>query len=238
MTILIFTEFIIICLLMAFILIWIVTEAIVQFIRYQKGTSMSTISAFTRAFDEDTVVIPKGLYFDKTHTWAFMEKDGMVKIGIDDFFPHVTGLLTSIKMKNSGDVIKKNEVFLSIIQNGKQLNIKSPVSGIIKTQNKALLTNTSLINSFPYTDGWVYMIEPTNWIGEIQFFFMAEKFSAWLRTEFNRLKDFIAVMQKTNETKYANIVLQDGGKIKGGILMNFRSEVWEDFQTNFIDKLK
>jgi len=45
-------------------------------------------------------------------------------------------------------------------------------------------------------------------------------------------------MQKTNETKYANIVLQDGGKIKGGILMDFRSEVWEDFQTNFIDKLK
>ena len=166
----------------AFILLCLGVDAIVQFRKQKKGIVQEVAYTFPDFFSENTIVVPKGLYFDKTHTWAFMDKDGMVKIGIDDFFPHVTGLLTGIKMKNSGETIKKNEVFVSIIRNGKQLNIKAPVSGIIKTQNKALLTNTSLINSFPYSDGWVYMIEPTNWVREIQFLFIAEKFSIWLNT--------------------------------------------------------
>jgi len=222
----------------AFILLCLGVDAIVQFRKQKKGVVQEVAYSFPGFFSENTIVVPKGLYFDKTHTWAFMEKDGMVKIGIDDFFPHVTGLLTNIKMKNSGETIKKNEVFLSIIRNGKQLNIKAPVSGIIKAQNKALLTNTSLINSFPYSDGWVYMIEPTNWVREIQFLFIAENFKIWLRNEFIRLKDFLAVMQKTNETRYAHVVLQDGGELKEGILMDLRSEVWEDFQTHFIDTVK
>jgi len=222
----------------AFILLCLGVDAIVQFRKQKKGIVQEVAYTFPDFFSENTIVVPKGLYFDKTHTWAFMDKDGMVKIGIDDFFPHVTGLLTGIKMKNSGETIKKNEVFVSIIRNGKQLNIKAPVSGIIKTQNKALLTNTSLINSFPYSDGWVYMIEPTNWVREIQFLFIAEKFSIWLNTEFTRLKDFFSVMQKTNETRYAQVVLQDGGELKEGILMDLRSEAWEDFQTHFIDTVK
>jgi len=222
----------------AFILLCLGVDAIVQFRKQKKGVVQEVAYSFPGFFSENTIVVPKGLYFDKTHTWAFMDKDGMVKIGIDDFFPHVTGLLTNIKMKNSGETIKKNEVFLSIIRNGKQLNIKAPVSGIIKAQNKALLTNTSLINSFPYSDGWVYMIEPTNWVREIQFLFIAENFKIWLRNEFIRLKDFLAVMQKTNETRYAHVVLQDGGELKEGILMDLRSEAWEDFQTHFIDTVK
>jgi len=222
----------------AFILLCLGVDAIVQLRKQKKGVVQEVAYSFPGFFSENTIVVPKGLYFDKTHTWAFMDKDGMVKIGIDDFFPHVTGLLTNIKMKNSGETIKKNEVFLSIIRNGKQLNIKAPVSGIIKAQNKALLTKTSLINSFPYSDGWVYMIEPTNWVREIQFLFIAEKFSIWLNTEFTRLKDFFSVMQKTNETRYAQVVLQDGGELKEGILMDLRSEAWEDFQTHFIDTVK
>ncbi len=222
----------------AFVLLCLGVDAIVQFRRHKKAVVQEVAYAFPNFFSENTIVVPKGLYFDKTHTWAFMDKDGMVKIGIDDFFPHVTGLLTGIKMKNSGETIKKNEVFLSIIRNGKQLNIKAPVSGVIKTQNKALLTNTSLINSFPYSDGWVYVIEPTNWVREIQFLFIAEKFSTWLNTEFTRLKDFLAVYSKVNTPEYAGVILQDGGALKDGVLSNLDPEIWEDFQTNFINKFK
>ncbi|MDP2336690.1 MAG: hypothetical protein Q8N05_09605 [Bacteroidota bacterium] len=74
-------------------------------------------------FDEDSVIIPKGLYFDKTHTWAFMKKDGYVKIGIDDFLQHITGTITRIEMKTAGEKIKKGDRLLTIIRKGKQLNI-------------------------------------------------------------------------------------------------------------------
>jgi glycine cleavage system H lipoate-binding protein/ABC-type phosphate transport system substrate-binding protein len=191
-----------------------------------------------RAMNENSLVMPRGLYFDKTHTWAFMEVDGTVRIGIDDFLQHVTGTITSIKLKNRGDKVKKGEPVLTIIQKGKRLTVSAPVSGIIRAENDILFTDPSFLNSSPYTQGWIYQIEPTNWLRETQFLFMAEKYAEWIKTEFSRLRDFLAHAIKPNEPEYAYVVLQDGGEIADHILENLGPEVWEDFQTQFIDNSK
>jgi len=210
----------------------------VRYIIRKKSTLTDQLSTNPPVFDEKSVVVPKGLYFDKSHTWAFMEIDGNVRIGIDDFLQHITGPVTRIKMKYPGEMIKKGEKIFSVIQNGKQLAIHSPVSGTIKAQNEMLATDTSSINASPYSDGWVYLIEPANWIRETQFMVMAERYREWLRYEFSRLKDFFAASLKANTRDYAHVVLQDGGTVKDNILADFGPEVWEDFQTNFIDSSK
>ena len=189
-------------------------------------------------FAENSVVVPQGLYFDKTHTWAFMEKDGLVTVGIDDFIPHITGPVTRVEMKKTGEMIKKGDFLFSIIQKGKQLKIYAPVSGIIQKYNEDLLMKSSYINSSPYTDGWVYMIKPENWFKEIQFLDVAEKYKRWIDTEFTRVKDFLAATLKHDSIEYAHIVLQDGGILKDGILSDFGPKIWDDFQTNFLDNYK
>jgi len=221
--------------LLAFVVIGFIFEMVTRQIR-NKGTIVKAPnSGLLPVFDENSVTIPKGIYFDKTHTWAFMKKDGMVKIGIDDFLLHITGPVTRIEMKNAGEKIKKGDQLFSIIQKGKQLNINAPISGTIKTQNKTLITNSSLLNSDPYDEGWVYTIEPTNWLLEIQYLTMADKYKTWLIDEFSRLKDFFTVALKTNNAEYALITLQDGGAMKDNVLADFGPEIWEDFQTKFID---
>jgi glycine cleavage system H lipoate-binding protein len=219
----------------AIILTGIIMDSTVRYLRRKKAAVQIANSVSQNAINENSLIIPKGLYFDKTHTWAFMDQNGVVKVGIDDFLQHITGPLTRIKMKNKGALVKKGEPILSIIQNGKQLNLYAPISGIIKEQNKTLDTNSSIINSAPYTDGWIYKIEPTNWLRENPLLFMADKYKEWLKNEFSRLKDFLAVTLKDDKEKYAQIILQDGGEIKDGTLSNFGPEVWEDFQTNIID---
>jgi len=82
------------------------------------------------------------------------------------------------------------------------------------------------------------VIEPSNWIREIQFLNMAEKYKAWLTEEFTRLKDFFATVIKPNTQGYATIAFQDGGALKDSVLADFGSEIWEDFQTKFIDKVR
>lgn len=190
------------------------------------------------AINEGSLVTPRGLFFDKTHTWAFMEKSGEVKVGIDDFLQHVTGKITSIKLKKPGDKVKKGEPVLTIVQNGKRLNISSPLSGMIITENPVLFTDPSLLNSAPFAEGWIYLMEPTNWLRENQFLFMVEKYSEWIKGEFSRLKDFLASAIKTNDPQYAYVILQDGGEITDHLLENLGPEIWEDFQTNFIDTSK
>lgn len=184
---------------------------------------------------EQVVNVPNGLYFDKTHTWAFMEQDGNVRIGIDDFLQHITGKLIKIKMKETGEKVRKGETIMTIIQNGKQLNIYAPISGTIVSHNELLYNDTAVINSSPFFKGWVYQIEPTNWLREAQFMLMGEKYREWLRDEFVRLKDFIASALKSNELAYSHVVLQDGGELTDNILADLDPKVWEDFQTQFMD---
>jgi len=219
----------------AFVVIAFVWDILARQIRNKKGVVMNTASGLLSVFDENSLNIPKGLYFDKTHTWSFMKKDGTVKIGIDDFLQHVTGPITRIEMKKSGEKIMKGDHLLTIIQKGKQLNIYSPVSGTIKSQNELLISDSSLLNTAPYEGGWVYTIEPINWPLEIQFLTMAEKYKTWIKDEFSRLKDFFATVAKTDSPEYALIVLQDGGTLKDNVLADLGPEIWEDFQTKFID---
>ena len=207
-----------------------------------KSNKATTIDSedieITQALNENSIAAPRGLYYDKTHTWAFMEKDGMVKIGIDDFLKHITGSLTGLKMKSTGEKVRKGEKILIVIRDGKQLNLYSPVSGFIRKQNESLLTNPSKINTMPYTEGWVYQIEPVNWVREVSFMFMFDKYKEWLEDEFSRLRDFLAVSANSNKVVYQHIVLQDGGELKDNVLADLGPEVWEDFQTRFIDTSK
>lgn len=193
-------------------------------------------SAFIPAgFDEKSLQIPNGLYFDKTHTWAFMEKNGRVTIGLDDFIQHITGPITRVGMKNPGEKILKGDLLFSVIQSGKQLNLYAPISGTIREHNETLVTDSTGINISPYAEGWVYSIEPSNWLNELPLLDIAEKYKRWVNTEFSRLKDFLATTLKPDSPEYAHVVLQDGGLLKDGVLSDFGPEIWEDFQTNFLD---
>jgi glycine cleavage system H lipoate-binding protein len=190
------------------------------------------------ALDEYSIKSPVGLFYDKTHTWAFMERDGLVRMGIDDFIPHLTGELTRIKTKETGEKIIKGEKILSIVHEGKQLEIHSPVSGTIKSINTDLDIDPSLINSSPFYDGWIYLIQPMNWLRETEFLLMGDHYREWLRTEFSRLKDFFANVMRKNSVVYEQVILQDGGQITDNVLAGLSPEVWEDFQRNFIDSAR
>jgi hypothetical protein len=67
---------------------------------------------------------------------------------------------------------------------------------------------------------------------------MAENYKEWLKNEFSRLKDFFASIKLTNNAELTPIILQDGGELNDNILANFGPEIWEDFQTKFINTSK
>jgi glycine cleavage system H lipoate-binding protein len=224
--------------LIGFAIIAVLLILLFAFNRNRSNFIESEDIEITPALNENSIAAPRGLYYDKTHTWAFMEQDGMVKIGIDDFLKHITGPLTGLKMKSPGEKVRKGEKILTVIRDGKQLNLYSPVSGFIRKQNESLITTPSKINTAPYTQGWVYQIEPGNWVREVSFMFMFDKYKEWLEDEFSRLRDFLALSANSNTVVYQHIVLQDGGELKDNVLADLGPEVWEDFQTRFIDTSK
>lgn len=209
--------------------------AIIRYVKKQNWANSESDLKASPVLKEDILTAPKGLYFDKTHTWAFMEKDGNVKVGIDDFLQHVTGTLSRVIMKNTGDKVRKGDKILTIVKNGKQLSIYAPISGTIIQQNTSLVTDSSLVNTSPYADGWVYLIEPNNWMREMRFLFMGEQYSEWIEDELIRLKDFFATLARSKSSATAQVIMQDGGELTDHILADLEPEVWEDFQIKFIN---
>jgi glycine cleavage system H lipoate-binding protein/ABC-type phosphate transport system substrate-binding protein len=187
-------------------------------------------------FGADTDTYPEGLFYDRSHTWAFMEMTGNVRIGIDHFIPNVTGTLTRVAMKSPGEKISRGETLFTIVQQGKKIEIKSPLSGVVLQHNEALLDDASLLNSDPFTAGWVYMLKPLNWRTEMSSFFMGEPYGIWLKAEMARLRDFFATGLKFKDSQMLVPVLQDGGEIREGVLKNLGPEVWEEFQSGFINR--
>jgi len=182
--------------------------------------------------------VPGGLFFDSSHTWAFMEKNGNVRIGIDHFLQQVCGSVSRVQMKQPGETVKRGDPFLTIIQNGKRLQIKSPVSGLIAEQNEDLKEDASLLNTDPFEKGWVLMIKPASWISELKSYFMGSQYADWLKKEAERLKEFFTSKLKLEEAQETALLMQDGGEVSEGVLETFGPAVWEEFQEGFIDKAK
>lgn len=215
----------------------LVEFAFVRFTRKPDPRNKS-FGMLTGAFDENSVRVPLGIYFDKSHSWAFMRKNGLVKVGVDDFLQHITGIITRVEMRSVGEKIRKGDRLLSINQKGKQIHIYSPVSGTIAEVNEKLKTASSLINTDPYSEGWVYSIEPLNWNLELRYLEIAENFKVGLVEEFQRLKEFFASALKPGSPDVAHAILQDGGSLVDHPLTGLGPDIWDDFQTKFIDASK
>ena len=194
--------------------------------------------AVTEALNEHSIKTPSGLYYDKSHTWAYREPDGMVIVGICDFMQHLTGPLSRVKMKLPGEKVRKGEKIVTLVHEGKQLELYAPVSGTIQLSNERLQEQPTSVNHAPYTDGWIYLIEPLNWHRELRFLLVAEKYREWIDDEFTRLKDFLANTANANEGVFNQLILQDGGELTDHVLANLSPDIWEDFQTQFIDKAR
>jgi len=179
--------------------------------------------------------VPQGIFYNKNHTWTYLEKSGVAKVGLDDLLLHITGEVKIHQYKNPGESINKGEILAEIDQNGKSLSIFSPISGKVLDSNPDLIVNNQLLNEDPYGKGWLLNIKPTNWIAEIPACYLAEEATVWFKKELDRYKDFLAVNigKYSSETSFAT--LQDGGELIDNSLSDLPNEMWQDFQKEFLN---
>lgn len=179
--------------------------------------------------------VPQGIFYSKNHTWAYLEKSGIARVGLDDLLLHITGEVMVEFLKNPGDSIRKGDLVARIDQKGKSLSIFSPVSGKVLDANPALKLSHELLNEDPYGKGWVYSVKPSSWVTEISSFYMAEEATNWLTKELERYKDFIALNLRKYSPEPSMVVLQDGGELAENSLSGMPKELWQDFQKDFLN---
>ncbi|MBE0642072.1 MAG: hypothetical protein IH599_08555 [Bacteroidales bacterium] len=192
------------------------------------------IQAIVGALTPQALKVPQGVYHTRQHTWAFLERSGKARIGLDDLLLHITGEVSLRFLKQEGDKVQKGDVVAEITQDGKQLAVFSPISGTVATANAALESEGDLLSSDPYGKGWVYKLTPSAWKQEVSSYFLANEANEFLEEEILRYKDFLAVSLTDRQVQGAYPVQQDGGEIMDNSLSGLPPEIWQSFQQQFL----
>ncbi len=180
--------------------------------------------------------IPQGVFFSKNHTWTHLEKSGSAKVGLDDLLMRITGEVSLTENAKPGDIIQKGQLLAGIGHDGKQLQIYSPISGIILATNPLLSEEPSALNEDPFRTGWIYQIKPSDWMKETRSYYLAEEATSWMNRELVRFKDFVATSSVRNSIETNGIILQDGGEIRNHLLAEMPDQLWKDFQKDFLNQ--
>jgi glycine cleavage system H protein len=179
--------------------------------------------------------IPLGMFFSKNHTWTHLEESGNAKVGVDDLLLHLVGDVKFRNLKNPGNFINKGELLADIDQNGKHLQIYSPISGRIVNTNSMLYDRPGVLNQDPYGEGWIYKIKPSEWIAETDSYYLAESAIVWSKSELERFKDFLAVSMEKYSPENSLVIMQDGGELCDKPLSELPDGIWQDFQKSFLN---
>ena len=104
--------------------------------------------------------IPEDLSYTAEHEWVTAPNaDGVVRVGITDFAQDALGDVVYAQMPEVGTTVTANDVVGEVESTKSVSDIYAPVSGEVVARNEALDTDSALINSDPYGDGWLIEIK-------------------------------------------------------------------------------
>ena len=102
--------------------------------------------------------IKKDLRYVKTHEWVKVEGKN-VRVGISSYAQEKMTDIVYVELPEVGKEVKKGDE-LGVLESVKSVSeFYSPVTGKVVDVNKNLENSPDLINSSPYDDGWLVIIE-------------------------------------------------------------------------------
>jgi len=95
------------------------------------------------------------LKYSEDHIWVRYEDNNTVTLGVTDFGQSQIGRLNYVELPNEGDEIVTCEPFGSAECHRLFNDMYSPVCGRVVAVNRDVIDDPTLINSSPYTHGWI-----------------------------------------------------------------------------------
>jgi glycine cleavage system H lipoate-binding protein len=214
------------------ILIFVIADIFIQ--RFQPKKSTKPALKQTIPFANGQFVFPRGVFFHPGHTWAIIQTDGNINIGIDDFVQKLVGRIDEIKVKSSGTKVKQGEPVIQIRQGTHLLDFNSPVEGVLTIMNEKIIKDPTKLKEDPYTGNWIIQMQPTFLSMDIPRLLISERSIAWLKSEISRFRDFLQTQTAADST--VGLTSQDGGVSVNGLLEHMNDQTWALFQKNFLMK--
>jgi len=120
-----------------------------------------------------------GLFYTKEHEWVKIEGNKGT-IGITEYATHTLGDITFVELPSIGTKISQF-AHLGTVESVKAASdIFSPVSGKVISSNEKVVQSPEILNSSPYDDGWLVVIEMDN-VEETKNLMNAQQYSEYIK---------------------------------------------------------
>lgn len=127
--------------------------------------------------------VADGYYYHIGHSWAHIEHDGWVRIGIDDFTSKVFGPAHTIHLPVVGDILMQGDIGWVMNRNGHNAPIQSPLSGTVCCVNDKIRAHPETVHEYPYEEGWLFLIDPANLKIDLKRLYFGRESFQWIEKE-------------------------------------------------------
>ena len=101
---------------------------------------------------------PEDLRYTEEHEWVRAE-GARVTVGITDYAQDALGDVVYVDVPSSGTRVEKGQPFGEVESTKSVSDLYAPLTGSIVERNEALESNPELVNSDPYGEGWMVVID-------------------------------------------------------------------------------
>jgi glycine cleavage system H protein len=106
--------------------------------------------------------IPSDLLYRESHEWVRDEGNGVVVVGISDHAQAALGDMVYVELPEPGMSYEQGDACAVVESVKAASDAYAPVSGEVIESNGALEDSPELVNTDPYGDGWLFMIQMSN----------------------------------------------------------------------------
>ena len=191
----------------------------IPFWRYVQGEPPA------HAFGFGWFQVPNGVHLHPGHAWARTE-GGTVEVGLDDFAHKLVGPLDRLLLPAIGSPVRQGQKAFSLVAGGQELDVLSPVDGLVVAVNEAARAHPEGALRDPYGAGWLMKVEPRWLTSNLKNLFTGEGARRFLDVAAGRLAQRL--------TPQLGLVLQDGGTPVHGLARELEPERWDALCREFI----
>jgi glycine cleavage system H protein len=113
-----------------------------------------------RMKDLSELKFPTELGYVDSHEWVRAE-DGRARIGITDYAQDQLGDVVYVELPTPGKSFAKGAPFGSVESVKAVSELYLPIAGQVVAINPALENSPELVNTSPYDQGWMILVEPS-----------------------------------------------------------------------------
>ncbi|MFG6653901.1 glycine cleavage system protein GcvH [Scandinavium sp. M-37] len=106
--------------------------------------------------------VPAELKYSKEHEWLRKEADGSYTVGITEHAQELLGDMVFVDLPEVGKTVAAGDDCAVAESVKAASDIYAPISGEIVAVNDALSDSPELVNSEPYSEGWIFKFKASD----------------------------------------------------------------------------